>query len=161
MSLCCYLSSSCKSPISDSVSCVCLQGSFHFTTAKIQQYVYETVTRIFRRHGETRSRRFMYSGSGFGSDTSCSSALPADAGAGVMICIKSGMLEDLKAIKRPVLALKWPLDHSKITVTYGLLCFTALLKILISPYNLKRTVENLIRRAEVCIWYKDSDMCLL
>ncbi|XP_073683302.1 eIF-2-alpha kinase GCN2 isoform X1 [Garra rufa] len=30
------------------------KGSFHFTTAKIQQYVYETVTRIFRRHGAVR-----------------------------------------------------------------------------------------------------------
>uniref|UniRef100_A0A672K2F0 non-specific serine/threonine protein kinase n=1 Tax=Sinocyclocheilus grahami TaxID=75366 RepID=A0A672K2F0_SINGR len=31
------------------------KGSFHFNTAKVQQYVYETVTRIFRRHGETHS----------------------------------------------------------------------------------------------------------
>uniref|UniRef100_A0A672JYD7 Eukaryotic translation initiation factor 2 alpha kinase 4 n=1 Tax=Sinocyclocheilus grahami TaxID=75366 RepID=A0A672JYD7_SINGR len=31
------------------------KGSFHFNTAKVQQYVYETVTRIFRRHGETDS----------------------------------------------------------------------------------------------------------
>ncbi|KAK9960288.1 hypothetical protein ABG768_010361 [Culter alburnus] len=30
------------------------KGSFHFTTAKLQQYVYETVTRIFRRHGAVR-----------------------------------------------------------------------------------------------------------
>uniref|UniRef100_A0A673HAM6 eIF-2-alpha kinase GCN2 n=1 Tax=Sinocyclocheilus rhinocerous TaxID=307959 RepID=A0A673HAM6_9TELE len=30
------------------------KGSFHFNTAKVQQYVYETVTRIFRRHGAVR-----------------------------------------------------------------------------------------------------------
>ncbi|XP_039525315.1 eIF-2-alpha kinase GCN2 isoform X2 [Pimephales promelas] len=30
------------------------KGSFHFSTAKLQQYVYETVTRIFRRHGAVR-----------------------------------------------------------------------------------------------------------
>uniref|UniRef100_A0A8C2DLR8 Eukaryotic translation initiation factor 2 alpha kinase 4 n=1 Tax=Cyprinus carpio TaxID=7962 RepID=A0A8C2DLR8_CYPCA len=30
------------------------KGSFNFNTAKLQQYVYETVTRIFRRHGAVR-----------------------------------------------------------------------------------------------------------
>ncbi|KAI7805015.1 putative eukaryotic translation initiation factor 2-alpha kinase 4, partial [Triplophysa rosa] len=30
------------------------KGSFHFTSAKLQQYVYETLTRIFRRHGAVR-----------------------------------------------------------------------------------------------------------
>lgn len=30
------------------------KGSFNFTSAKLQQYVYETVTRIFRRHGAVR-----------------------------------------------------------------------------------------------------------
>lgn len=30
------------------------KGSFHLASAKLQQYVYETVTRIFRRHGAVR-----------------------------------------------------------------------------------------------------------
>ncbi|CAM4642116.1 unnamed protein product [Leuciscus chuanchicus] len=30
------------------------KGNFHFSTAKLQQNVYETVTRIFRRHGAVR-----------------------------------------------------------------------------------------------------------
>ncbi|KAA0711614.1 eIF-2-alpha kinase GCN2 [Triplophysa tibetana] len=29
------------------------KGSFHYTSAKLQQHVYDTLTRIFRRHGET------------------------------------------------------------------------------------------------------------
>lgn len=31
-----------------------LKGTFNFTSAKLQQYVYETITRIFRRHGAVR-----------------------------------------------------------------------------------------------------------
>ncbi|XP_031435954.1 eIF-2-alpha kinase GCN2 [Clupea harengus] len=31
-----------------------LKGSFHFSSAKLQQYVYETITRVFRKHGAVR-----------------------------------------------------------------------------------------------------------
>lgn len=38
--------------LTEAICLVSLQGSFSFSSAKLQQHVYEAITRIFKKHGE-------------------------------------------------------------------------------------------------------------